>query len=108
MHTHTRGLRGLSRSVPSGQGASVAHLSGLCKPWGITSRLGKAPLCQQWVENHTSQVELLLKNPPVDAGDVRDEEGRGISLVLYWLRISLQGDTGSIPAPGRSHMPWSN
>ena len=72
MHTHTRGLRGLSRSVPSGQGASVAHLSGLCKPCGITSRLAKAPLCQQWVENHASQVELLLKNPPVDAGDVRD------------------------------------
>ena len=72
MHTHSRGLRGLSRSVPSGQGASVAHLSGLCRLWGITSRLGKAPLCQQWVEHHASQVELLLKNPPVDAGDVRD------------------------------------
>ena len=32
------------------------------------------------------------------------------SLVVQWLRIHLavQGDTGLIPGPGRSHMPWSN
>ena len=34
----------------------------------------------------------------------------GTSLVLQWLRIHLptQGDTGSIPCLGRSHMPRSH
>ena len=34
----------------------------------------------------------------------------GASLVAQWLRIRLplQGDTGSSPGPGRSHMPRSN
>ena len=32
----------------------------------------------------------------------------GASLVVQWLRIHLvmQGDTGSIPGWGRSHMTW--
>ena len=33
----------------------------------------------------------------------------GTSLVAQWLRPPANaGDTGSIPGPGRSHMPWSN
>ena len=34
----------------------------------------------------------------------------GTSLVVPWLRISIgnAGDTGSIPSPGRFHMPRSN
>ena len=33
-----------------------------------------------------------------------------VSLVAQWLRIRLpmQGDMGSSPGPGRSHMPQSN
>ena len=32
------------------------------------------------------------------------------SLIVWWLGIHLpmQGDVGSIPDPGRFHMPWGN
>ena len=102
MHTHTRGLRGLSRSVPSGQGASVAHLSGLCRLWGITSRLGKAPLCQQWVEHHASQVELPRKNPPVDAGDVKRRR-----FDPRVGKITLEEELATHPSVPAWRTPWT-
>ena len=49
--------------------------------------------------------------------DFQSDDAHGIkvarrtSLVAQWIRIyppASSGDTGSIPNPGGSHMPWSN
>ena len=38
---------------------------------------------------------------------MKDKDNARTSLVVQWLRLrtSNAGDTGSIPGPGRSHMP---
>ena len=62
-----------------------------------------------------SKILIFLENSLCDNKYVNDlfrSDRHGTSLMVQWLRIYLPkqrtGDMGTIPGPGRSHMPWSN
>ena len=56
-----------------------------CNPKLFTVRFNSIIYFNKYIQNRDFPGGTVVKNPPANAGD-----------------------TGSIPGPGRSHMPWSN
>ena len=85
---------------------NLSHTSILQKPFSIHSHLDlKNPLGEQ--KTHTRGSSVLSRNPRHFQMN-SEPIVRKLCPRLVKNPPTKEGDKGSIPDPGRSHMPWSN
>ena len=96
------GIKLASPAPPELQADSLL-LSHLGSPGRTISPPAKPP-----ASNSTSHISNCFKYSPDKHLFSQVRLHLWTCLVVQWLRIPIAADTGSVPGPGRSHMPQGN